>query len=150
MKICIKSLNVTLLTIQYCQTFRKSKMWIYVSTVVLCICLWKLIARLATSLKTYREIFKCLSHFPVPVDNHSFFGIAHIAKDSETYLQALEKTVDKLQPKAVAVWLTWFYPFIDVVHPDTVKTVLKASHCSIPKSHLSFFSSVAGRKFVYQ
>ena len=121
----------------YCRTFHPINsfseliMWVYITAIVFCVCVWKLIVLL----RKYRKICNCLSHFLLPVDNHWFFGIAHTVKGSKTYLQALEKTVDKLQPKAVAKWLTWFYSALDVVHPDTVWAVLKASHTSVPKTH---------------
>ena len=54
--------------------------------------------------------------------------------ETESYLQTLQRTVDKCQPKAVALWLTWARPSLAVVHPDTVKVVLKASHVIAPKS----------------
>ena len=114
----------------WCFNFRLA-MWVYITTLVLCICLWKVVAKL----QKYREICKCFSHFPVPLDHHWFFGIAHIVKGGETYIQVIGKTVDKLQPKAIAKWLTSYYPALDIVHPDTVRAVLKANHTNTPKAH---------------
>lgn len=109
-------------------------MWAYITTVVLCVCLWKVLTALGKALTFYTAIYKCLSHFPLPIGNHWFFGIAHLARDSEEYMQIVQMTVDKLQPKAIALWITWLRPGLSVVHPDTMKAVLKASHVSVPKS----------------
>ena len=110
------------------------EMWLYIFTIALCVCLWKLATGLWSLLKWYREIYKCLSHFPLPEDHHWLFGVAHVIKDGNAFYQVLQKTVDKMQPKAIACWLTWIRPSLVVVHPETVKAVLKASHVSAPKS----------------
>ena len=108
-------------------------MWIYILTVLLSVCIWKLGSRLLTYLSWYREICKCLSHFPLPVDHHWFYGVVHVVKDGNTYREVIQKTIEKSQPRAVTLWLTWLRPGIVLVHPESVKAVLKASHTSCPK-----------------
>ena len=120
-------------------------MWFNITIVVCCVLIWKLLTKAFSSLEFYRQIFKCLSQFPSPVENHWFYGIAHVVRDSEEYLQTLQNTVEKFQPKAVALWITWLRPTLAVVHPDTVKIVLKASHMTAPKSReYRFFRSWLG------
>ena len=109
-------------------------MWIYILTVLLCVCIWKLGTKLLALILWYREICRCLSHFPLPVDHHWFYGIAHVVKDGNTYYEVIQKTVERWQPKAISFWLTWLRPGIVLFHPDLVKVVLKASHISCPKS----------------
>ena len=65
---------------------------------------------------------------------HIYFFYSFQAKDAESYISIMEKSVDKLGPKALAVWVTWLRPSLLVVHPDTMKAVLSASHVSAPKS----------------
>ena len=43
--------------------------------------------------------------------------------------------MDTLQPKVLSVWATWLYPVLVVVHPDTVKVILKGSHTTVPKAY---------------
>lgn len=120
-------------------------MWIYIFTILLSVCFWKLGSRLLTAINWYREICKCLSHFPLPVDHHWFYGVAHIVKDGNTYCDVIQKTIDKSQPRAVTYWLTWLRPGIVLIHPELVKVVLKASHTSCPKgSEYLFFEPWIG------
>ena len=109
-------------------------MWIYISTVLLSICVLKFVNWLRSALRRYREICKCLSHFPLPVDNHWFYGVVHLLKDADDYFKLIQATVIKLHPKAVAYWLTWLRPGIVLVHPEAAKVVLQASHFSCPKT----------------
>ena len=49
-------------------------------------------------------------------------------------MQVVQKSVDILKPKLLGVWVTWLRPGPTVMHPDTMKDILKASHVSAPKS----------------
>ena len=111
-------------------------MWVYLTTLAVCICLWKIVVKL----RKYAAICKSFSKFPVPLDHHWFFGIARVVIDVDTYIQAIQKTVDKFQPKVISTWLTWLYPALNLVHPDPIRTVLKANHTRVPKAReIQFF-----------
>ena len=53
-------------------------MWVYILSVALCVCLWKV----GKILQCYRLIHKALSEFPLPVDHHWFFGVAHLVSET--------------------------------------------------------------------
>lgn len=87
-----------------------------------------------TSFIVFKEISKALSGFRVPDEHHWFFGIAHLINSGESYVEICQRHVEKYRPKAFATWLTWLRPAVVVVHPDTIKDILKANHMSAPKS----------------
>ena len=109
-------------------------MWIYIFTVLLSVCVWKLVSWLYSYLRWYKDICKCLSHFPLAVDHHWFYGVVHLMKDGNSYFDLIQKTVVKSKAKAVVYWLTCLRPGIVLVHPELVKIILKASHISCPKT----------------
>ena len=56
-------------------------MLLYVTSVILCVLLWKLMLRLKSSWTSYSAIAKALSNGPLPEEHHWFYGIAHLVSD---------------------------------------------------------------------
>ena len=84
--VCIPSIQTTTFTweaachntnFRYFMHLQKT-MWVYIISVALCVCLWKVITGLGRTLQCYRLIYQALSKFPLPLDHHWFFGIAHL------------------------------------------------------------------------
>ena len=82
-------------------SFQKT-MWLYILTVLLSVCVWKLVSWLFSYLRWYKDVCECLSHFPLTVDHHWFYGVVHLIKDGKSYFELMQKTAVKLKPKAVA------------------------------------------------
>ncbi|XP_068125092.1 ultra-long-chain fatty acid omega-hydroxylase-like isoform X1 [Hyperolius riggenbachi] len=93
--------------------------------------------KVAVFIHTYMNIVKRLCCFPEPPRRSWFLGHLGLFLPSEEGMNEVSKLVSNLS-YSLKTWMGPVMPFVSLVHPDTVKSVVAASAAIAPKDELFY------------